>query len=75
MNPIQFQEFFDHKGKNIIVPDGFMEEQVNLIEKMFDYIGGDKIVKGLVYHNNHPTKYGHLVWAHHMIRKAGWKDV
>lgn len=75
MNPIQFQEFFDHQGKNIVVPDGFMEEQVELIEKMFDYIGGAKTVKCLVYHNNHPTKYGHLVWAHHIIRKTGWKDI
>lgn len=75
MNPIQFQEFFDHKGKNIVVPDGFMEEQLDLIEKMFDYIGGSKTVKCLVYHNNHPSKYGHLVWAHHLIRQAGWKDI
>lgn len=75
MNPIEFQNYFDHQGKNVIVPDGFMEEQIDLIEKLFDYIGGSKTVKCLVYHNNHPSKYGHLVWAHYLIRKAGWKDI
>jgi len=75
MNPIEFQNFFDQQGKNIVIPDGYMEEQLDLIEKMFDYIGGSKVVKCLVYHNNHPTKYGHLVWGHHLIRQAGWKDI
>lgn len=75
MNPIQFDDFFRTIGKKIKVDMDFMEEQVRLIEKMFDYINGNVDVKNLIYHNNHPTKIGHLVWAHELIRQAGWKSI
>lgn len=76
LNPIEFDKYFDQKGKKVIVSKDFMEEQFNLIDKMFDYIGGKiESLKGFLYHNNHPTEYGHLVWAHHLIRQAGWKDI
>lgn len=75
MNPLQFDDFFKHHGKKIKVTREFMEKQMDLIEKMFDYILGTKTVKNLIYHHNHPSKTGHLVWAHHLIRQAGWKDI
>ncbi len=75
MNPLSFELFLKHEGKKVKVSMDFMEEQMTLIEKMFDYIKGNKTINPLVYHNNHPTKTGHLVWAHHLIRQAGWKDI
>jgi hypothetical protein len=75
LNPLSFADYFKNAGKKVKVSRDFMEEQMDLIEKMFDYIKGDGAVLKLVYHNNHPSKIGHLVWAHHLIRQAGWKDI
>lgn len=78
MNPLQFDEYLRMIGPKIKVPGGvteFISGQMDLIEKMFDYIHGNKDKLNLIYHNNHPTKIGHLVWAHHLIRQAGWKDI
>lgn len=78
MNPIQFDDYVENIGKQIYVQEGkieFFEKQMNLIGKMFDYIHGNKDVINLIYHNNHPTKIGHLVWAHELVRQAGWKDI
>lgn len=78
MNPSQYDDFLRNIGPKIEVPGGiveFLDSQMNVIEKMFDYIHGNKDVINLIYHNNHPTKIGHLVWAHHIIRQAGWKDI
>lgn len=75
MNPLSFDQFFKNQGKKLKVDMEFMEEQMLLIEKMFDYIKGNGLVSPLIYHNNHPSNYGHLVWAHHLIRQAGWKDI
>jgi hypothetical protein len=74
LNVTQFDDWKKHRNKKVLMNETFLEEQLNLVEKLFDFIGG-KSVPGLVYHNNHPTAYGHMVFAHHIIRQAGWKDI
>lgn len=74
MNTIEFDAYKNKHGKNLNMSMEFIEDQMNKVENMFEYIGR-KLLPGLVYHSNHPSKFGHLVWAHHLIRQAGWKDI
>jgi hypothetical protein len=69
-----FDDYKHKVGKNLIIPLEWMENEVEAIHRMHDYIGM-KSVPGQIYHNNHPTYLGHLVWAHHLMRQAGWKDI
>ena len=69
-----FDDYANKVGKNLIIPVEWMAAEVEKIHRMYDYIGG-KSVPGQIYHNNHPTYLGHLVWAHHLMRQAGWKDI
>lgn len=76
-NAMGFNDYIDKIGKKIYIKEGkieFFEKQMDLIEKTFDYVRG-RDVNNLIYHNTHPTKFGHLVWAHHLIRQCGWKDI
>lgn len=70
MNVIEFESHIKHFAQKVVYEREFMEKQITLTSELFDYVGS-----GIVYHNNHPTKYGHLVWALHLIRQAGWKDI
>jgi hypothetical protein len=74
MNTTEFDSYKRKHGEYLDMDKNFMEEQMNKVELMFDYIG-QKQLPGVVYHSNHPTRFGHLVWAHHLIRQAGWKDI
>jgi hypothetical protein len=69
-----FDEYARTVGKNLIIPLEWMENEVEAIHRLHDYIGGNGL-PGQIYHNNHPTYLGHLVWAHHLMRQAGWKDI
>lgn len=70
MNVIEFENHIKHFGQKIVHDREFMEQQISLTSQLFDYVGS-----GNVYHNNHPTKWGHLVWAIHLTRQAGWKNI
>lgn len=74
MNTIEFDKYKNEHGKYLSLDRDFMEDQMNKVSFLFDYIG-HKYRPTVVYHSNHPTKFGHMVWAHHLIRKAGWKDI
>jgi len=74
LNAIETDAYSKNIGPKLILPRDWMEDQIDKVNFMFDYIAG-KVAKSLIYHSNHPTKTGHLVWAHHLIRQAGWKDV
>jgi hypothetical protein len=74
VNVIEFVKYQEEHGKNLNLSREFAEGQMDKVEAMFNYIGL-KTIPGLLYHSNHPSKYGHLVWAHHLIRQAGWKDI
>jgi len=69
-----FDEYAREVGKNLIIPLEWMENEIETIHRLHDYIG-NKSVPGQIYHNNHPTYLGQLVWAHHLMRQAGWKDI
>jgi hypothetical protein len=75
LNAIEIDSYAKNIGINLKLPKGLMDSELDKISKMFDYIGGNNHEGRLIYHNNHPTMYGHLVWAHHLIRQAGWKDI
>lgn len=78
MNAYSFDQYIKNFKLNLTHPDGvkeFLNGQMDLIEKLFNYIHGNKTVLNLAYHHNHPSKTGHLVWAHHIVREAGWKDI
>lgn len=77
LNAIETDTYSKNIGPNLLLPIDWMEDQMNKINYMFDYIGGNagNVIRNLIYHSNHPTKIGHLVWAHHLIRQAGWKDI
>lgn len=70
MNVIEFENHIKHFGQKIVYDREFMEHQLLLTNQLFDYVGS-----GNVYHNNHPTRWGHLVWALHLIKQAGWKNI
>jgi hypothetical protein len=74
INAIEFDKYKREHGTKLNLDQSFMEEEMNKIEFLFDYIG-NKYRPPVVYHSNHPSKYGHLVWAHHLIRQAGWKNI
>lgn len=74
LNAIETDAYSKSIGPKLILPRDWMEDQIDKVNFMFDYIAG-KVAKNLIYHSNHPTKTGHLVWAHHLIRQAGWKDI
>jgi len=74
LNAISIDSYAKDIGKNLTFTPEWMEGEMEKINAMFDYIG-NKSVPGQIYHNNHPSKIGHLVWAHHLIRQAGWKDI
>jgi len=71
MTVIEMENHFKHFGTKVKYDRDFMEKQITLTNKLFDYVSG----MGHCYHNNHPTKLGHLVWALHLVRQAGWKNI
>lgn len=74
MNTIEFDTYRKNVGKMLNVDMDMMEKEMDKVSFLFDYIGRKKC-EGLIYHNNHPSRIGHLVWAHHLIRQAGWKNI
>lgn len=75
INLVAYLEHIKNHKKKIKMSREFTEHQIGLVEKLYDYIKGNGSVPGLLYHNNHPTKHGHLVWALYLTKQAGWKDI
>lgn len=75
LNAIEIDAYAREVGKKLELPKNLMDSELDKISKLFDYIGGVTTKGSNVYHTNHPTKTGHHVWALHLIRQAGWKDI
>jgi len=65
LNHIRYE---DQGFKKIKFDDTMISEELDKIEKSFDFIKGNQL------HRSHPTEQGHTLWAQYVARMAGWVD-
>lgn len=62
----RMDNFLKKRDSNIINDFEWFEKELDLQEKVAKFISKS------IYHNNHPNEYGHLAWAIHLVKEAGW---
>lgn len=58
----------DYQYSNIVFDKSDLLSEMDLIEKSNAFINANSL------HSNHPSNFGHLLWAQYLAKNAGWNN-